>query len=96
MRLREVDTSVVMVPAGQFKQGCLAILDEVAATRRPVIITKRGRPVARLVPIEPEADAEARILADLRSRMTLLVDDDALLEPIDVAWEAEGAPADAP
>lgn len=85
-----------MVPAGQFKQGCLAILDEVAATRRPVIITKRGRPVARLVPIEPEADAEARILADLRSRMTLLVDDDALLEPIDVAWEAEGAPADAP
>jgi prevent-host-death family protein len=37
--------------AGKFKDVCLQTLDEVAATRRPVVITKRGRPVARLVPI---------------------------------------------
>jgi prevent-host-death family protein len=37
--------------AGKFKDVCLQILDEVAATRRSVVITKRGRAVAKLVPI---------------------------------------------
>jgi len=36
--------------AGKFKDVCLKTLDEVARTREPVVITKRGRPVARLVP----------------------------------------------
>jgi antitoxin (DNA-binding transcriptional repressor) of toxin-antitoxin stability system len=37
--------------AGKFKDICLQTLDEVAATRRAVVITKRGKPVAKLVPI---------------------------------------------
>ncbi len=37
--------------AGAFKNICLKVLDEVAATRTPVVITKRGRPVAQLVPV---------------------------------------------
>ena len=36
--------------AGKFKDVCLKTLDEVAATKTPVVITKRGRPVAKLVP----------------------------------------------
>ena len=39
------------IAAGKFKDVCLQTLDEVAANRRPVVITKRGRPVAKLVPI---------------------------------------------
>ena len=42
---------VKSLAAGKFKDVCLQTLDEVAATRRPVVITKRGRPVAKLVPI---------------------------------------------
>lgn len=41
----------VSVPAGEFKQRCLALLDEVAETGVPIVVTKRGRPVARVVPI---------------------------------------------
>lgn len=41
--------------AGKFKDTCLQTLDEVAASRTPVVITKRGRPVAKLVPITPPA-----------------------------------------
>jgi prevent-host-death family protein len=42
------------IAAGKFKDICLKTLDEVAATRSTVVITKRGRPVAKLVPyIEP-------------------------------------------
>jgi prevent-host-death family protein len=37
--------------AGKFKDVCLKTLDEVAATKTSVVITKRGRPVAKLVPI---------------------------------------------
>jgi prevent-host-death family protein len=39
--------------AGKFKDICLQTLDEVATTRRTIVITKRGRPVAKLVPIGP-------------------------------------------
>jgi len=44
------------IPAGQFKVHCLAIMDEVQAKRQAVVITKRGKPVAKLVPIEKEKD----------------------------------------
>ena len=39
--------------AGKFKDVCLKILDEVASTKTVVVITKRGRPVAKLVPCGP-------------------------------------------
>ena len=41
--------------AGEFKATCLALMDEVAATGREVIITKRGKPVAKLVPYRASA-----------------------------------------
>jgi antitoxin (DNA-binding transcriptional repressor) of toxin-antitoxin stability system len=43
------------IAAGKFKDVCLQTLDEVAANRTTVVITKRGKPVARLVPITAAA-----------------------------------------
>ena len=40
-----------VVPAAEFKAKCLQIIDEVERTRVPRVVTKRGRPVARLVPM---------------------------------------------
>ena len=42
------------VAAAEFKANCLRLMDEVARQRRPIIITKRGKPVVKLVPIETE------------------------------------------
>ena len=42
------------IPAGDFKARCLKLMDEVNETGVPIIITKRGRPVSRLVPAEPQ------------------------------------------
>ena len=39
--------------AGEFKDKCLKTLDDVARNRTPIVITKRGRPVATLVPVAP-------------------------------------------
>jgi prevent-host-death family protein len=44
------------IPAGTFKARCLAIMDEVQAKREAVVITKRGKPVAKLVPVEEQKD----------------------------------------
>jgi prevent-host-death family protein len=40
------------IPAAVFKSKCLKLLDRVAAGGEPLIVTKRGRPVARVLPIE--------------------------------------------
>jgi prevent-host-death family protein len=69
------------IPASRFKAHCLALLDEVALTGEEIVVTKRGRPVARLVAI-----AEPR---PLEGSVTFHVSDDALLAPLDVAWDAQ-------
>jgi len=42
-----------IVPAGEFKARCPALLDRVAETGEDLVVTKRGKPVARLIPVEP-------------------------------------------
>ena len=49
------------IAAGEFKAQCLAILDEVAETGKEIIVTKRGRPVAKVVPIEPPKPLEGSV-----------------------------------
>jgi prevent-host-death family protein len=44
------------MPAGQFKAQCLAVMDRVMQSGEPVLITKHGKPVAKLVPAESKAD----------------------------------------
>jgi prevent-host-death family protein len=41
----------IQIPAGEFKAKCLKLLDDVQQHRREIIVTKRGKPVARLVPL---------------------------------------------
>jgi prevent-host-death family protein len=41
------------VPATKFKAQCLELMDRVAEERRTYVITKRGKPVAKLVPADP-------------------------------------------
>jgi len=36
--------------AGEFKSRCLAVMDDVQATGEPVVVTKRGKPVVKVVP----------------------------------------------
>jgi len=62
------------MPAGAFKANCLAVMDEVRTKRISVIITKRGKPVAKLVPIQTESDdifgffvGKGRIVGDVVS-----------------------------
>jgi prevent-host-death family protein len=62
------------MPAGLFKSKCLAVMDEVQAKCETVIITKHGKPVAKLIPVDPVQDdfygfmkGKAKILGDIVS-----------------------------
>lgn len=74
------------ISAGEFKAKCLKLMDEVASTHEPLVITKRGRPVVMMVPIEPE---QALPLFGYMAGTATVCGD--LIAPIDVGWEAENA-----
>lgn len=67
--------------AGEFKNKCLAVLDEINESRGRLLITKRGKPVGMLVP-PPERSED--LAADLKNSVSYEGD---LLSPIDVDWE---------
>ena len=83
--------STKTIPAGAFKQGCLRILDEVAETHREVVITKRGKPVAKLVPVKQEREREAEILTKLRGKSRMLVNEKEFIRPLtaEAGWDLE-------
>jgi prevent-host-death family protein len=59
------------MPAGKFKAQCLAVMDEVQKKRQTVVITKRGKPVAKLVPIEI---ADDEIIGSWRGKLQIVGD----------------------
>ena len=73
-----------MMPAVQFKARCLKVMDDVQSTREPVVITKKGRPVAKLVPAEEPSDD---FLGTLSGTMKIVGDITQPVEDPD-AWEA--------
>lgn len=66
--------AVRTIPAGEFKAKCLKLMDEIAATGDTLIVTKRGKPVARVGPVQRERPplrglhkGQGRILGDIVS-----------------------------
>jgi prevent-host-death family protein len=71
------------VKASEFKAKCLQLMDEVAASGEPVIVTKHGKPVARLVPAD--AKQPKSIFGALKGMGRITGD---IISPLDVEWEA--------
>jgi prevent-host-death family protein len=66
------------MPISQFKAQCLAVMDRVRRTGRPVRVTRYGRPVADVVPAAPVA-RPARTLGFLKDSTTITGD---LIAPV--------------
>jgi prevent-host-death family protein len=71
------------MPAGEFKTRCLSVMDSVQKTKESVLITKHGRPVAKLVPAEEES---RDFLGRLEGVIKIVGDIESPIEPIE-AWE---------
>ena len=66
--------------AATFKARCLEVLDTVANTSEPVIVTKRGKPVARVVPM---LNKPTRLLGAMRGRIATVGD---IVAPLGIPW----------
>ena len=71
------------ISAAEFKAKCLKLMDEIARTRKPIVITKRGKPIAKLVPAKPAP--RKPLFGCMAGTVTYEGD---LLAPLDVEWEA--------
>lgn len=74
------------IKASEFKATCLKLMDEVNATGEPVVVTKNGRPVSKLVPVRERKS----LFGSMAGCITHFGD---LVAPIDETWEAESDPA---
>jgi prevent-host-death family protein len=73
---------VKTISASEFKKRCLAVVEEVNSTREPVLITKRGKPVARLMP----AGKPAKFIGRLKGIFKIVGDIESPIVPPE-AWE---------
>jgi len=72
------------VMASTFKARCLALLDQVEIDRVPLVITKRGRPIARVVPMEDGPTGVSTM-----GSVHLVAESDAAYYGTDAVWDAE-------
>ncbi len=73
----------IWIRAEEFKSKCLKLMDKVQQTREEIVITRHGKPVARLVPCEEGAQPVFGCLAG-----TVQIKRD-VIGPIGEAWDAD-------
>lgn len=73
------------ITISRFKATCLAVLDRVKKTGRPIVVTRRGEPIAQVLP--PPTTGRPDWIGSMAERGTLA---DDLIEPAIAAeaWEA--------
>jgi prevent-host-death family protein len=78
-----MEETMKTMPAGEFKAKCLRVMEEVKKYRTPVVITKKGKPVAKLVP----ADEPRDIFGCMADKFKIVGDIEApVLPPLD-EWD---------
>lgn len=70
--------------ASRFKAECLALLDKVERTHVSIVVTKRGKPVARLVPLQEPAP-----MPDTNASVRLRVAEDAAYYSTGESWDVD-------
>jgi prevent-host-death family protein len=75
------------VAAGEFKATCLKLMDRVAETGEPLEVTKRGKPLVRLVPVRAQRESQRSIFGAAKHRILYLAPDEELFSTGEV-WDA--------
>ena len=76
----------MVIAAGEFKSHCLKLMDEVKKKHTSFVITKRGKPVAKLVPID---DTPPLLFGRLKGRISIEHD---IIAPTGERWNADARP----
>ncbi len=77
-----LEVAMKTVAAGKFKAQCLSLLDEVAREHETIVVTKRGKPVAKVIAVtEGAVDARERLKGSILRQ-------ENIVNPIPLTWEA--------
>jgi prevent-host-death family protein len=74
------------IPAGEFKAKCLKLMDELAREGGELVITKRGKPVVRMTPLEPPKATRESFFGRLAGTMEIRGD---IVAPLEDEWNAD-------
>lgn len=77
-----MQAKMLRMAAGEFKEKCLKLMDQVNETHVPITITKHGVPIAKLVPV----DDNPRLLFGLQKDVMTIKED--IISPVDESWDA--------
>jgi prevent-host-death family protein len=72
------------IAAAEFKARCLTLMEDVRSTKQPLLITKRGKPIAKLVPVN---SGEDDFIGRLKGVFRVVGDIESPVEPPE-AWES--------
>jgi prevent-host-death family protein len=70
------------IQAGKFKAKCLKLMDKVQKTKRKIVITKRNKPIAQLVPVDEDVST---LFGKMKGTIRVIGD---IISPIDEVWDA--------
>ncbi len=76
------------IPAGKFKTHCLRLLDEVNESRRTLVITKHGKPVAKIVPVMPKHLKKKKLFGCMKGSISIHGD---IVSPMPEEWTTPGS-----
>ena len=74
------------IAVSEFKAKCLKLIDQLSQTRDPIILTKRGKPVAKLVPADSEA-SDSALFGYMAGSATISGD---IVSPVEQSWKGVG------
>jgi prevent-host-death family protein len=77
----------MLISATEFKATCLELMDRVQQTGEEITITKHGKPLAKLAPVEPAHKAPADLFGCAKARVTIVGD---IISPVeDLVWDGD-------
>lgn len=76
---------MIKMKAGVFKAKCLKVMDDVKRLKREVVITKFGKPVAKLVPVD--GDEQRNVFGYLKGAVQIK---ENIVAPLEERWNADG------
>lgn len=75
--------STMTIPASEFKAHCLQLIDEIATKGGEITVTKRGKPMVKMVPLDDAVIPSP--IGFMKGTVTIVGD---IMAPLDVEWEA--------
>ncbi len=79
MKVQHTELQLESMAISHFKATCLAVLERVRRTGQPLLVTKRGKPIARILPPPPPAEARESRFGCMRDKIEFLGD---IVEPL--------------